>query len=58
MSERLFSVRALNEYVAALFAGDPLLRQVRVQGEISGFKPAATEARSNLSNRYSAALAG
>ena len=38
MSERLFSVKTLNEYVAALFAGDPLLRQVRVQGEISGFK--------------------
>ena len=38
MSEQLFSVRTLNEYVAGLFAGDPVLRQVRVQGEISGFK--------------------
>ncbi len=38
MNEQLFSVRTLNEYVAGLFAGDPVLRQVRVQGEISGFK--------------------
>ena len=32
------SVSQLNEYVRRLLAGDPMLRSLRVQGEISGFK--------------------
>lgn len=35
---RVFSVSELNEYVGLLFAGDPNLTDVRVSGEISGFK--------------------
>lgn len=32
------SVSQLNEYVRRLLAGDPMLRALRVEGEISGFK--------------------
>lgn len=32
------SVSQLNEYVRRLLAGDPMLRSLRVEGEISGFK--------------------
>ena len=32
------SVSQLNEYVRRLLAGDPMLRSLRVQCEISGFK--------------------
>lgn len=34
----IFSVSELNEYVGTLLSQDPLLREVRVRGEISGFK--------------------
>lgn len=34
----VFSVSELNEYVGLLLSGDPMLREVRVRGEISGFK--------------------
>lgn len=32
------SVSQLNEYVRRLLAGDPMLRALRVEGELSGFK--------------------
>ena len=32
------TVTQLNEYVRRTFAGDPILREVRLTGEISGFK--------------------
>lgn len=35
---QLFTVTALNEYVSGLLAADPFLSDVRVAGEISGFK--------------------
>ena len=34
----IFSVSELNEYVGALLSADPNLRDIRVSGEISGFK--------------------
>lgn len=37
-SEKALSVSELNEYVRRLLAGDPLLRNVEVTGEISGYK--------------------
>ncbi len=36
--EWLISVTQLNEYVRKMISGDPLLRSIRVRGEISGFK--------------------
>lgn len=38
MSEWVISVSQLNEYVRKLISGDPMLRNIRVRGEISGFK--------------------
>lgn len=38
MAEWTLSVGELNEYVRKKLAGDPMLRAVRVRGEISGFK--------------------
>lgn len=38
MPEWTLSVCQLNEYVRKKLAGDPMLRSVRVKGEISGFK--------------------
>ncbi len=38
MAEWTLSVTELNEYVRKKLAGDPMLRAVRVSGEISGFK--------------------
>ena len=38
MSSVILSIHQLNEYVRILLARDPLLRQVRVRGEISNFK--------------------
>ena len=38
MENNLFSVSGLNEYVSGLLAADPFLGNVRVRGEISGFK--------------------
>ena len=38
MAEWTLSVSQLNEYVRRQLAGDPMLRSVRVEGEISGFK--------------------
>lgn len=38
MENNLFSVSGLNEYVSGLIAADPFLGDVRVRGEISGFK--------------------
>ena len=38
MAEWTLSVSQLNEYVRRQMAGDPMLRSVRVEGEISGFK--------------------
>jgi exodeoxyribonuclease VII large subunit len=38
MPDRALTVTQLNEYVGALLSGDPLLRGLKVQGEISGFK--------------------
>lgn len=37
-SDGVWSVTGLNEYVAAMLAGDARLTDVRVRGEISGFK--------------------
>ena len=42
----VFSVSGLNEYVRQLLEGEPILRSVRVEGEISGY----THARSG--HRY------
>ena len=38
MPEFTLSVTQLNEYVGELLSRDPILRGLRVQGEISGFK--------------------
>ena len=38
MLEKTLTVTQLNEYVGTLLGGDPLLRNLRVQGELSGFK--------------------
>ena len=38
MPEWTLSVGELNEYVRKKLAGDPMLRSIRVKGEISGFK--------------------
>ena len=38
MIETALEVSQLNEYVSALLAADPILHELRVQGEISGFK--------------------
>ncbi len=38
MAQRILTVTQLNEYVGNLLNGDPVLRTLRVQGEISGFK--------------------
>ncbi len=38
MSEAVLTVSALNEYVSCLIGGDPMLKSLRVRGEISGFK--------------------
>ena len=37
-AEWTISVTQLNEYVRKMISGDPLLRDIRVRGEISGFK--------------------
>ncbi len=37
-AEWAISVAQLNEYVRKLLSGDPMLREMRVRGEISGFK--------------------
>lgn len=39
MADWALTVQELNEYVRKRLAGDPMLRGVRVRGEISGFKP-------------------
>lgn len=36
--ENLFSVSGLNEYVAGLLSVDPFLKNIRVEGELTGFK--------------------
>ncbi|MDL2206176.1 exodeoxyribonuclease VII large subunit [Eubacteriales bacterium OttesenSCG-928-N13] len=38
MAEYVLGVSQLNEYVRRQLAADPVLRQVRVRGEVSGFK--------------------
>jgi len=38
MTDRILTVTQLNDYVAAILNGDPMLRALKVQGEISGFK--------------------
>ncbi len=38
MGDRAITVTQLNEYVGTLLSGDPLLRGLKVTGEISGFK--------------------
>lgn len=38
MAQRILTVTQLNEYVGNLLNGDPVLRTLRVQGELSGFK--------------------
>ena len=38
MEESTLTVSALNEYVRRTLAGDPMLRYVRLRGEISNFK--------------------
>lgn len=38
MAQRILTVTQLNEYVGNLLNGDPVLRALRVQGELSGFK--------------------
>ncbi len=38
MTERVFTVSALNEYVKGLFDVDPMLSQVTVRGELSNYK--------------------
>ncbi|MEL7602328.1 MAG: exodeoxyribonuclease VII large subunit [Bacillota bacterium] len=38
MPDRALTVTQLNEYVGTLLSGDPLLRGLKVQGELSGFK--------------------
>lgn len=38
MQQRILTVTQLNEYVGNLLNGDPVLRALRVQGELSGFK--------------------
>ena len=38
MAEWTISVTQLNEYVRKMISGDPMLRNIRVSGEISGFK--------------------
>lgn len=38
MTQRVLTVTQLNDYVAGLLGGDPILRTLRVQGEISGLK--------------------
>ena len=37
-SVRALTVSELNEYARRILAGDPLLRNVEVSGEISGYK--------------------
>ena len=39
MADWALTVQELNEYVRKRLAGDPMLRGVRVRGEISGFRP-------------------
>lgn len=38
MPDRALTVTQLNEYVGTLLSGDPLLRGLKVRGELSGFK--------------------
>ena len=38
MTDWIFTVTQLNEYVRKSMAGDPVLRVLELQGEISGFK--------------------
>ena len=38
MTEWTISVTQLNEYVRKMLSGDPMLRAIKVRGEISGFK--------------------
>ena len=38
MSEWTISVTQLNEYVRKMISGDPMLRSIKVRGELSGFK--------------------
>ena len=38
MSEWTISVTQLNEYVRKMISGDPMLRSIRVRGELSGVK--------------------
>ena len=39
MADWALTVQELNEYVRKRLAGDPMLRGVRVRGEVSGYKP-------------------
>lgn len=39
MADWALSVQELNEYVRRRLAGDPMLRSVRVRGEVSGYRP-------------------
>ena len=38
----ILTVSALNDYVAAGLRADPLLSSLRLRGQMSGFKPAAS----------------
>ena len=38
MAEWTISVTQLNEYVRKMISGDPMLRSIKVRGEISGFR--------------------
>src|SRR5690554_5746605 len=38
MSRTIFTVHQLNDYVRILLARDPILKNVRVRGEVSNFK--------------------
>lgn len=42
MAEWTISVTQLNEYVRKMISGDPMLRSIKVRGEISGFKKHAS----------------
>lgn len=42
MVERPLTVAELNEYIKSLFDQDPLLTQLRIEGEISNWRPAAS----------------
>ncbi len=38
MAEWILDVSALNQYVSQMLSGDPVLRSLRLRGEVSGFK--------------------